>query len=179
MSMKKRILLVEDDDKLRSTVQDYMQMNQFEVTACGDGTSALRSFESGQPYDIVLLDGLLPDIDGFEVMSEIRKVSNIPIIIVSARESEEAQLAGLKGGADNYITKPFLLSVMKEKINALLLRASQEPLNRSRELQSGHLRILLDSRRIYLDDTLLEATPREYELLVYFIKTRDWCSAVK
>lgn len=166
----KRILLVEDDDKLRSTVQDYMQMNGFQVTACADGSSALRSFENDPQYDIILLDGLLPDIDGFDVMAKIRKVSNIPIIIVSARESEESQLAGLKGGADNYITKPFLLSVMKEKVNALLHRASGEPADRSRELVSGHIRIITDSRKVYIDDSLLETTPREYDLLLYFVR---------
>lgn len=170
MIRQKRILLVEDDDKLRSTIQDYMQMNGFLVTACADGYSALECFQNNGDYDIVLLDGLLPDIDGFDVMNKIREDSNIPIIIVSARESEEYQLAGLKGGADNYITKPFLLSVMKEKINALLLRASQEPLNRSRELESGHLRIVLDSREIFLDNELLETTPKEYDVLLYFIK---------
>ena len=170
MQKKKRILLVEDDGKLRSTIQDYMQMNGFDVTACPNGLSALRRFENDHNYDIVLLDGILPDIDGFDVMNRIREDSNIPIIIVSARETEEYQLAGLKGGADNYITKPFLLSVMKEKINALLLRAAQEPVNRRRELISGHLRVVPDSREIYADDVLLETTPKEYEVLLYFVK---------
>ena len=88
MSKCIRILLVEDDDKLRNTITDYMQMNGFWVTACPDGASAIQGFESEPPFDIVLLDGMLPDIDGFDILRRIRGSSDIPVIILSARESE-------------------------------------------------------------------------------------------
>lgn len=168
MSKCIRILLVEDDDKLRNTITDYMQMNGFEVTACADGTSALSSFESGAGFDIVLLDGMLPDIDGFDILRRIRGSSDVPVIVLSARESEKDQLNGFRLGADNYITKPFLLSVLKEHINALLLRSGR--LKSDAELTKGALTLNTAERRVYLDKEPIATTPREYDVLYLFMQ---------
>lgn len=95
------VLIVEDDNKLRNTVSDYLSMSGFETVCCPDSKSALISFkELSGKIDVILLDGRLPDIDGFEVLQIIRRESNVPIIIISARESEEDQLFGLKNGAE-------------------------------------------------------------------------------
>lgn len=168
MSKTTKILLVEDDDKLRNTVQDYLQMNNFSVTACADGSSALLSFENESPFDIVLLDGMLPDIDGFDVLRKIRETSDVPVVILSARESERDQLSGFHLGADNYITKPFLLSVLKEHINALLTRFGHS--NKSKTtLTKGALQLNTSQRKVYLDGALINTTPREYDLLLLFM----------
>ena len=167
MREKIKILLVEDDDKLRSTVEDYMQMNGYDITVCANGTSALSNFESGRPYDIVLLDGMLPDIDGFEILKTIREKSDIPVIILSARESERDQLSGFRLGADNYITKPFLLSVLKEHINALLARSGRA---KEKYLTKGAIKLNTEERKVYLDGELIVTTPREYDLLLLFMK---------
>lgn len=164
-----KILLVEDDDKLRNTVTDYLQMNNFSVTACADGNSALFSFENESPFDIILLDGMLPDIDGFNVLKKIRESSDIPVIILSARESERDQLSGFHLGADNYITKPFLLSILKEHINALLSRAGNNN-NNKKHLIKGALKLSTIERKVYLDDKLITTTPREYDLLEFFMQ---------
>lgn len=164
-----KILLVEDDDKLRNTVTDYLQMNNFSVTACADGSSALFSFENESPFDIILLDGMLPDIDGFDVLKKIRETSDIPVIILSARESERDQLSGFHLGADNYITKPFLLSILKEHINALLIRAGNYN-NNKKHLIKGALKLSTIERKVYLDDKLITTTPREYDLLEFFME---------
>ncbi len=163
-----RILLVEDDDKLRSTIQDYMQMNGFRVKACPDGASAIHRFESEPPFDIILLDGMLPDIDGFDILKMIRETSDIPVIILSARESERDQLTGFRLGADNYITKPFLLSVLKEHINALLMRSGR--LTESSEIIKDALKINTEERKIYLDGKQINLTPREYDVLLLFMQ---------
>lgn len=164
------ILLVEDDPKLLSTVSDYLRMNGYTVTACPDGQSALDEFEShGDQFSMLLLDGMLPDIDGFDVLKRIRRTSDIPVIILSARESERDQLSGFRLGADNYITKPFLLSVLKEHINALLLRAGRSQEN-SKELVRGTIRLNTDERKVYLDDKLVTTTPREYDVLLLFMQ---------
>lgn len=169
MSKNTKILLVEDDNKLRNTIEDYLQMNGFVVTSCSDGTSALHSFDNNSPFDIVLLDGMLPDIDGFDILKRIRETSDIPIIILSARESETDQLSGFQLGADNYITKPFLLSVLKEHINALLSRTGH--FNKSRiQIKKGALCLNTVERKVYLDDNLILTTPREYDLLLFFVK---------
>ncbi len=168
MSKSVRILLVEDDEKLLSTIEDYMQMNGFLVTACPDGASALNRFESEPPFDIVLLDGMLPDIDGFEILKRIRETSDVPIIMLSARESERDQLSGFRLGADNYITKPFLLSVLKEHINALLVRSGR--LHDSTELVKGALKLNTGERKVYLDGEPIGTTPREYDVLQLFMQ---------
>lgn len=169
MSNGTKILLVEDDDKLRNTIQDYLQMNCFSVTACADGTSALYCFENKAPFNIVLLDGMLPDIDGFDVLTKIRETSDVPVIILSARESERDQLRGFHLGADNYITKPFLLSVLKEHINALLTRSGHTKENKT-HLTRGALKLNTAHRKVYLDGRLIKTTPREYDLLLFFME---------
>ncbi len=164
-----KILLVEDDDKLRNTVTDYLEMNNFSVTACADGTSALYSFLNDSPFNIVLLDGMLPDIDGFDVLKKIRETSNVPVIILSARESERDQLSGFHLGADNYITKPFLLSILKEHINALLSRTSYSNKDET-HLIKGALKLNTVERKVYVNDKLITTTPREYDLLEFFMQ---------
>lgn len=164
-----RVLLVEDDNKLRNTITDYLQMNGYHVTDCVDGSSALYSFENDAAFDIILLDGMLPDIDGFDILRKIRETSNIPVIILSARESERDQLNGFHLGADNYITKPFLLSVLKEHINALLSRINQ-PNDDKTFLAKGALKLNTVERKVYLDEKLISTTPREYDLLLFFME---------
>lgn len=166
-----KILLVEDDDKLRSTVADYLQMNDFSVIACADGKSALYSFSNKSPFNIVLLDGMLPDIDGFDILKKIRETSNVPVIILSARESERDQLSGFRLGADNYITKPFLLSILKEHINALLARTKQPNFEKNDNLiEKGVLKLNTFERKVYINGNLIDTTPREYDLLEFFVK---------
>ena len=168
MSKQIVILLVEDDDKLRSTIQDYMQMNGFQVIACPDGSTALNRFrELGETLDIILLDGMLPDIDGFDILKSVRETSDIPVIILSARESERDQIRGFQLGADNYITKPFLLSVLKEHINALLARSGRLSADKG-ELVKGALRLNTGERKVCLDGEPIATTPREYDVLLLF-----------
>ena len=166
-----KVLLVEDDNKLRSTVTDYLQINNFSVTACADGNSAISSFETKSPFDIVLLDGMLPDIDGFDVLKKIRETSNVPVIILSARESEREQLNGFRLGADNYITKPFLLSILKEHINVLLARTKQQEINTSSSdlIVKGALKLNTVERKVYINGNMINTTPREYDLLEFFV----------
>ncbi len=168
MSNCPKILLVEDDNKLRNTIQDYLGMNSFSVTACADGSSAIHSFEKESPFDIILLDGMLPDIDGFDVLKRIRETSDVPVIILSARESERDQLSGFRLGADNYITKPFLLSVLKEHISALLLRCGGGD-KHNPYISKGALRLNTIERKVYLEETEINTTPREYDLLLFFM----------
>ena len=163
-----KVLLVEDDIKLRSTVEDYLMMNDFLVTACADGSSALTAFNNDN-FDVVLLDGMLPDIDGFDVLKKIRETSSTPVIILSARESEQDQLRGFRIGADNYITKPFLLSILKEHIIALLTRLGYFSETKTL-ITKGALSLNTTERSIYLNDELIQTTPREYDLLLFFVQ---------
>lgn len=161
------ILVVEDDNKLRNTMMDYLSQNGFRIFCASDGLKALNTFEEYKDeIDIILLDGMLPMLDGLEVLKRIRDESNVPVIMISARETETDQLQGFYTGADNYITKPFLLSVLKEQINALLFRASK-PVNQ--RIIKGALEIDTKLHRVYVDGEEISTTPKEYDLLMFFL----------
>ena len=162
-----KILVIEDDRKLRLTMEDYLSENGFTVLVAENGPIGLSLFkENKEKIDVVLLDGMLPQMGGFEVLKKIRQISDVLVIMVSARESEEAQLQGFRLGVDSYITKPFLLSVLKEQILALIARTSLE----EESLVRGALRIDTRLRRVFLGEQEIETTPKEYDILVYFIK---------
>lgn len=161
-----KILLIEDDKKLNDTIKDYLSQNDYVVLATADGTEAVEIFEEYKnEIDIVLLDGMLPGLDGLDVLKTIRKTSDVPVIMISARESEIDQLKGYYAGADIYITKPFLLSVLREQINVILNRTSKT----ENILVRGALKIHRNLRRVYIDDEEITTTPKEYDLLIYFI----------
>lgn len=172
-----RILLVEDEEKLRITIQDYLEMNGYEVEAVQDGTAAMELFGQGEENwpQLILLDVMLPFVDGFEILEKIREKSDVPVIILTARCSEEDQLRGFSLGADDYLVKPFLLSVLKAHIEALLRRTS----GGSQRKTYGILAIDRKSHKVYLEGELLILTPREYEVLVFLatnekiVLTRD------
>ena len=113
-------MVVDDDVKLRSTISDYLLEFGFDVLSASDGAEAINVFEAEKDkIDLVLLDIMMPKIDGYDVLKIIRKTSDVPVIMLSAREHEKDQLKGYELGVDNYITKPFLLSVLKENIKFL------------------------------------------------------------
>lgn len=163
--MKRLVLSVEDDEKLRSTIADYLTISNFNVISAKDGKEAIELFEKYiEKIDIVLLDVMLPFYDGFEVLKKIREKSTVPVIIISARESEADQLNGFRLGADNYLTKPFLLSVMKEHINSVLSRVASD---KEKIIEAGALTINKNRRSVTVDGVTVETTPKEYEVLCF------------
>lgn len=166
--MKYTVFLVEDDKKLRETIIDYLYQNEFNVMSATDGEKAIEIYNANnEKIDIVLLDGMLPIVDGIDVLKTIREKSNVPVIMISARESEADQLQGYYTGADNYITKPFMLSVLKEQITALLNRTVKAP---PKTIKKGAVVIDINLRRVYVDGNDISATPKEYDLLLYFFE---------
>ena len=171
MCDKKTVLVVEDDDTLRSTVEDYLTINNFNVITAADGVEAVDTFFKNQnTVDIVLLDGMLPKLDGFDVLKKIRAVSAVPVIMLSARESEESQLTGFRLGADNYLTKPFLLSVLKEHINSLLSRVAKR---NTSVLKAGAVSVFPEDMTVTLNGEKIETTPKEFELLKFFVENKN------
>ena len=138
--MKKlEILVVEDEPKLAQTVADFLRIQNYEVQNALKGADALEYFRKNkQQVDLVLLDLMLPDISGYTVLREIRKISEVPVIILSARSAVADQMSGFEKGADDYITKPFSLGLVKMHIEAVLKRA-------------GKLRSLLEYRDLQAD----------------------------
>ena len=127
-------------------------------------------FNNSKIIDIVLLDVMLPGIDGFTVLEEIRGYSKVPIIMLTARESEQDQLQGLNNGADHYITKPFLMKVLLAHMDKLV---GNDKKNDPGTIVKGALRIEKNYRKVYLDDNYVETTPKEFDLLVYFAENEN------
>lgn len=168
---KKVVLMVEDDSKLREVLSKFLQRNDYEVLAAKTGEEGLEMFfGNSRKIDIVLLDVMLPGIDGFKVLEEIRDYSQKPVIMLTARESEEDQLQGLNGGADNYITKPFLMKVLLAHMEKLLERKEEKG---PKAIEKGALRLEKNYRKAYLEDKFMETTPKEFDLLVYFAENEN------
>ena len=162
---KRVVLMVEDDKKLREVLTKFLSRNDYEVLAAENGKVGLELFyENSKNLDIVLLDGMLPDIDGVDVLKEIREHSQVPVIMLTARESEEDQLNGLNNGADNYITKPFLMKVLLVHMDKLIQRNSNEDTD---VIEKGALKLEKQFRKAYINGEFVDTTPKEFDLLVY------------
>lgn len=166
---KYTILVVEDDRKLAAALKDYFEAYDYIVKNVFDGETALEEFFSNNnEIDMILLDVMLPGISGYEVLREVRAFSDVPIIMTTAKEAEEDHLAGLKNGADNYITKPFRLSVLKAHVEVLLHRK----LNKERLMRAEKLEIDLLAQKVFVGQREIVVTPKEFALLVYFVQNR-------
>ena len=157
--------MVEDDNKLREVLTKFLSRNDYEVLAAENGKVGLELFYLYiKNLDIVLLDGMLPDIDGVDVLKEIREHSQVPVIMLTARESEEDQLNGLNNGADNYITKPFLMKVLLVHMDKLIQKNSNEDTD---VIEKGALKLEKQFRKAYINGEFVDTTPKEFDLLVY------------
>ena len=164
-----QLLLVEDDKELAALVTEYLHLNQYVVTACSDGASALAAL-SATHFDLVLLDIMLPGIDGLEVLRELRRTAATPVIIISARGADIDKIVGLELGADDYLEKPFNHRELLARVKALL-RRSQLSLERSADVEGhqlvlGDLHFNLGSRTLYHDQVPVALTGMEYALLL-------------
>lgn len=162
---RRLVLMVEDDNKLREVLTKFLSRNDYEVLAAENGKVGLKLFyENSKNLDIVLLDGMLPDIDGVDVLKEIREHSQVPVIMLTARESEEDQLNGLNNGADNYITKPFLMKVLLIHMDKLIQKNGNEDTD---VIEKGALKLEKQFRKAYINGEFVDTTPKEFDLLVY------------
>ena len=160
------IMVVEDEDNIRANVAEFLQTEGYETVLAKDGEEALNLFEQKQP-DLVILDLMLPKVDGLEVCKRLRQHSAVPIIMVTARNEEIDKLLGLELGADDYITKPFSLRELKARIKAVLRRTKVNPAqaNAEEKLTFGNLEVNLDRREVRVGGKVVDLTPSEYAIL--------------
>ena len=175
-TMPETILVVEDEPALRDTLTYNLKKDGFTVEAVGDGRSALDSARRLKP-DLIVLDLMLPEIDGFEVCRILRKEMITPILMLTARDDEIDRVVGLEVGADDYLTKPFSMRELMARVKAQIRRSRllREELAKSNEIQKqqeklkfGNLIINLTRREVTLHDEPIALKPQEYELLVFF-----------
>jgi DNA-binding response OmpR family regulator len=158
------ILLIEDDDRIRTAMRLALQDEGHEVSEAGDGTAGLSAFAAGGA-DVVLVDLMLPDIDGFECCRQLRRSSDVPIIMVTARTDTHDVVAGLEAGADDYITKPFVMKELAARIRALRRRAQPAGTSAPEVIDIGGLRISPDAGTVTRDGEDLHLTRTEFRLL--------------
>lgn len=159
----KKILIVEDDLSIQALLQDFIQEAGYDVVLASDGVEALTKF-SEQTFDLVLLDIMLPKIDGYGVCGVIRQKSNVPIVMLTALDSEAEQIKGLDMQVDDYITKPFSMPVLLRKISTVL-RRSISNLSSPITIQYKDLILYLEAYKTTILGNSIDLTPREFEIL--------------
>ena len=161
--MTNRLLLVDDEVKILDMVDNYLKREGFETTRATNGNEALELFRN-QGFDLVVLDLMLPELDGLEVCKEIRRFSEVPIIMLTAKNDEIDKLLGLELGADDYISKPFSLRELNARIKAVLRRSKNHSLAVT-TIIVNNLRLEPSRFELYVNDTLLNLTPTEFKLI--------------
>jgi len=169
--MNNRILIVEDEPKLREILCDYFLSKGDFPTEAKNGIEALE-FAETEGFDAVLLDIMMPELDGFSVCRALRKKSEVPIIFLTALSDEDDKLKGYELGADDYVTKPYTLSVLYAKTDALIRRSRGNILAGNR-LNIGEIDIDMTSRRVFLGGRETVLTPKEYELLLCLARNKN------
>lgn len=170
--MEKKILLVEDDERIREIVIDYFIKEGFTIIQTGDGKEALELFETNS-IDLIILDIMIPEIDGWSVCKRLRRISDVPIIMLTARADEEDKLMGYELGADDYVTKPFSPRVLVAKSKMLLKRAAGTVGKTDGTITFNGIEVNKLSRTVRIDNKSIELAYKEYELLLFFMENRD------
>lgn len=164
-----KVLIVEDDAGLRQGLEINLRLEDYETLQASDGEEAIQLFHSESP-DLILLDLMLPKKSGFEVLEEVRKYSQIPVILLTARGAETDKVRGLRGGADDYVTKPFGLQEVFARIAAVLRRTEGE---KKETFEDDLVRLDPGTREVEAGGEKLKLSPKEFDLLLYLFRNRD------
>ncbi len=167
---KLKILVVDDEFRMRKLIKDFLVKNEYEVVEAENGEEAISLFKSDKKISLIVLDVLMPKLDGFETLVEIRKLSKIPVIMLTAKTEEKDELQGFKLGVDEYISKPFSPKVLVARIEAILRRSYQ---NLSEDiLTCGNISLNTSAHIAMVGETLMELSYKEFELLKYFMENQ-------
>ena len=168
---KEKILIADDEERIRDMIKEYVSLDNYEVEEASDGVEALNLFRENK-YSLIILDVMMPKMDGWSVCREIRKVSHVPIIMLTARGEEYDKLFGFELGVDDYIVKPFSPKELLARMKAVIRRSTiplQESVKENKAVFEG-LVVEFDSRNVYVDGNIVSLTPKEYELLNFFVR---------
>ena len=163
-----RLLIVDDEEKIRKLIVKYAHFEGYETSEAGDGMTAI-SMAMAKDFDLIILDIMLPDIDGFSVCREIRKKKKTPVIMLSARGEEYDRIHGFETGSDDYVVKPFSPKELMLRVAAVIKRTSGVS---DEVFESGELKIDFAARIVTVSGKTCDLTPKEYDLLFYMVKNR-------
>ena len=164
-----KILVVDDEARMRKLVKDFLSIKGYIVLEAEDGEEALKVFDTNKDIKLILLDVMMPKMDGFEVLEVIRQYSKVPVMMLTARSEERDELEGYKLGVDEYITKPFSPKILVARVEAVLRRTVGEP---EEKLVAGAIEVDKVARSVYIDKKPVDLSFKEYELLTYFIENK-------
>lgn len=164
-----RILVVDDESRMRKLVKDFLSKKGYEVLEAADGEQAMEIFYAETSLHLILLDVMMPKMNGWEVVKEIRRVSKVPIIMLTAKGQEQDELMGFDLGVDEYIAKPFSLKILLARIEAVLRRSGHIG---EGKLEAGGILVDTDSHSVFVDGNAVELSYKEFELLLYFMKNQ-------
>jgi len=171
----KKILIIEDDISIAEIERDFLEMDGFEITIAADGIEGLKQALTNN-FNLILLDLMLPGIDGYEICRKIRTKLDIPILMVTAKIEDIDKIRGLGMGADDYIAKPFSPTELVARVKSNLAqyeRLTSAGIVKTEEVQAGHMRINILTHRVYVDNCEFEFKNKEYELLLFFVSNPD------
>lgn len=163
-----KILIVDDEPLIREVIKEYCALENYEVLEAENGIEALEKIKTND-IDIIVLDIMMPKLDGFSTLKEIKQIKNIPVILLSARKEEFDKLMGFDLGSDDYMTKPFSPKELIARIKAILKRTNKE----TDEYIYDTLKIDFKGHTVYIDNEEIKLTPKEFELLSYFVKNEN------
>ena len=167
--MNNKILIVDDEYKMRFIIRDFLKREGFECIEASDGEEAIQCFLENKDIDLVLLDIMMPKLDGWETCQKLRQYSDdIPILMLTAKSENEDIVKGLRLGADDYVSKPFHMPILIERIKALLRRTQKQT-----EIQIHNLYINLTGHIVKVDGEVIDLSTKEYELLVYLLNHKN------
>ncbi|MBO7339897.1 MAG: response regulator transcription factor [Lachnospiraceae bacterium] len=165
-----KILVVDDESRMRKLVHDYLHHAGFEVLEAGDGEEAMDIFFQDKGIALIILDVMMPKMDGWQVLREVREYSKVPIILLTARSDERDELLGFQLGVDEYISKPFSPKVLVARVEAILRRTSK--LTKEETLTCGPIKLDKVAHQCYIDGEPVDLSFKEYELLTYFMENQ-------
>ena len=167
-----KLLVVDDEKGIIEVIREYSEFNGHEVTEAEDGMTAV-GFCKLNEYDLIVMDIMMPRLDGYSACKEIRKISNVPIIMLSARGEEYDKLFGFELGIDDYVVKPFSPKELMARINAVLSRNASRESDTPQVLKFDGLEIDIPGRTVTVDGERIELTPKEYDLLFYLVENKN------
>ena len=167
---KIKILVVDDESRMRKLVKDFLVKNEYEVLEAGDGVEALDIFFENQDIALIILDVMMPKMDGWHVCREIRSYSKVPIIMLTAKSSEQDELQGFELGVDEYISKPFSPKILVARVEAILRRTTQNQVDNV--ISVGGIALDKSARLVTIDGKNIDISYKQFELLAYFMENQ-------
>lgn len=167
----KRLLIVDDEANIREIIKKYAKFEGYDFCEAKDGLEAINIMKSDEQVDLIIMDAMMPELDGFSACKEIRKFSNVPVLMLSARGEEYDRIHGFEIGVDDYVVKPFSPKELMMRISAILKRFENKQDMETFKFKT--FEVNFTSRIVKIDDERVELSPKEYDLLIYLIRNQD------